>query len=114
VLQLKYKIWFDKDGKVFGQGPYKLLMGIREKGSLSESAKNLGMSYNKAYNLIKDIEDKLGFSLVTSKSGGAKGGGSQLTGEAENLMKVYNDFCCECEESLQKIFDKYFLDIKDK
>lgn len=110
MLEVKYKIWLDKDGKAFGQGPYCLLKGIKDKGSLSESAKCLGMSYNKAFNLIKDIEARLGYKLLTSRSGGTKGGGSSLTAEAENLIKVYEEFFNECEQSIHEIFNKHFGD----
>lgn len=105
---MKYKLWIEKDGKVFGKGPLELLMGVKEKGSLSESARAMGMSYNKAYTLIKSIENKLGCRLVSSKSGGENGGGSMITEEAEKLIAVYQAFYSECEESLQQIFQRYF------
>ena len=36
---LRYKLWLEKDGKAFGEGPYQLLAGILETGSLSNAAK---------------------------------------------------------------------------
>ena len=108
MYQLKYKIWLENDGKVFGKGPYELLKGIKKFGSLSESAKNIKMSYNKAFNLMKDIEKRLGYSLIKAKTGGSGGGGSQLTEEAEVLMMKYEDFIDECDAELHKIFLKYF------
>lgn len=110
MLEVKYKIWLENDGKVFGKGPYCLLKGVKDKGSLSEAAKVMGMSYNKAYNLIRLIEGRLGFKLIASKSGGTKGGGSILTLEAENLMEVYEGFLIECEQSIQQLFSKHFKD----
>ena len=92
MLQVKYKVWLDDDGIIFGKGPYNLLNGVKDKGSLSVAAKSMGMSYNKAHNLIKKIEERLGFKLLVSKSGGTKGGGSYITEEAENLMKTYESF----------------------
>lgn len=111
MLKLKYKIWLEHGdgGKVFGKGPYELLEGVRQEGSLSEAAKKMGMSYNKAFNLIKDIEKKLGCGLITTKIGGTGGGGSQLTAEAEELMAKYGAFAKECQESLDSIFSKYFI-----
>lgn len=108
MLELKYKIWLEQNGKVFGKGPYELLRGVRDKGSLSEAAKSMDMSYNKAFNLVKDIEKRLGFGLICSKTGGTGGGGSELTVEAEELMAKYEVFAKECEDSLDKIFEKYF------
>jgi len=110
MLEVKYKIWLEQDGKVFGKGPYHLLKRVKNTGSLSKAAKTMGMSYNKAYNLIRLIEGRLGFGLIVSKSGGRKGGSSVLTPEAEKLMQVYEEFSAECEHSIQKIFMKYFKD----
>jgi molybdate transport system regulatory protein len=66
------------------------------------------MSYNKAYTLIRTIEGKLGCKLLTSKSGGEKGGGSELTEEAEKLISAYINFYTECELNLKQIFEKHF------
>jgi molybdate transport system regulatory protein len=108
MLELKYKIWLEYSGKVFGKGPYDLLVGVKETGSLLESAKNINMSYNKAFTLIKAIEKRLGYKLIESKVGGVGGGGSKLTPEAEMLMTKYTQFMEECETCLDKIFHKYF------
>jgi molybdate transport system regulatory protein len=111
MYNLKYKIWLDNNGVIFGTGPYTLLKGVEEKGSLAGAAKAMNMSYNKAHNLIKKIEARLGFQLLDSKPGGAGGGISQLTAEAESLMSVYEQFYNECKESLNIIFEKYFSDL---
>ena len=58
MYKLHYKLWLEKDGKVFGEGPYRLLVGILETGSLSSAAKKLNMSYSLAYNLIKKVEKR--------------------------------------------------------
>ena len=73
MYKLKYKIWIDQDGKAFGEGPYKLLEGIKKTGSLSQSAKALNMSYSQAHNMMKTLSQKLGFPLINSKSGGPGG-----------------------------------------
>lgn len=108
MYNLRYKLWLEKDGKAFGEGPYQLLTGILESGSLSNAAKKLGMSYSLAYNLIKSIENNLGFPLITSKSGGPGGGGSELTPEALNLMNKYRGFQDEAALMLKELFEKYF------
>lgn len=108
MYNLNFKIWLDKEGKVFGQGPYELLKGVKETGSLSKAARRMHMSYSQAYNLIKSLESRLGFALITSQTGGKRGGGSFLTPEAAELMEKYAAFYEECEEALQNIFKKYF------
>ncbi|WP_028306765.1 winged helix-turn-helix domain-containing protein [Desulfitibacter alkalitolerans] len=104
----KFKLWLDKEGKVFGKGPYELLQGIEETGSLMQSAKKLGMSYSQAHGLLKRIEEKLGFTLICSKAGGAQGGGSILTDEAKTLMAKYNAFYEEANEMIDMLYKKHF------
>lgn len=108
MLQIKYKIWLQDEGRTFGKGIYDLLIGVKNNGSLSVAAKDMGMSYNKAHNLIKNAGKRLGFELLLSKSGGNKGGGSLLTEEAENFIKTYDKFFTECDKCLQDIFHKHF------
>ncbi|MGI6630885.1 MAG: winged helix-turn-helix domain-containing protein [Bacillota bacterium] len=110
MYQVKFKIWLDRNGKVFGEGPYRLLKGIEDTGSLNTSAREMKMSYSQAYKLIKNIEKRLGFPLITSQTGGQGGGGSQLTGEAKELMKKYLAFERECRESIWAAYEKYFGD----
>jgi molybdate transport system regulatory protein len=108
LYQVKYKIWLDRNGKVFGEGPYSLLKGIENTGSLNTSAREMKMSYSQAYKLIKNIEKRLGFSLITSQTGGQGGGGSQLTSEAKELMNKYSAFERECREAIWTAYEKYF------
>lgn len=108
MYQIKYKIWLDKGGKVFGQGPYHLLKGIENTGSLNISARAMKMSYSQAYKLIKNIEKRLGFPLIKSHTGGQGGGGSQLTNEAKELMDKYVSFEKACGEYIQSAYEKYF------
>lgn len=108
MYRLKYKIWLDKNGKAFGAGPYELLQGIQETGSLTSAAKKMGMSYSQAHKLIKNLEERLGFPLISSQTGGSKGGGSQITPEAQALMEKFAGFSEECARVLPIIFAKYF------
>ena len=110
MYNIKYKLWLDKNGVIFGTGSYLLLKGVKEEGSLAGAAKAMNMSYNKAHNLIKKIEIRLGFRLLYSKTGGAGGGISLLTIEAEELVSAYELFYNECEEAINTIFKKYFPD----
>jgi molybdate transport repressor ModE-like protein len=86
-----FKIWLETDrGYVFGEGPFNLLTGIRETGTLSGAAKALGMSYRHAWGLVKEVEQNIGKAmLITHKGGKAGGGGAELTKEALNLLTKY-------------------------
>ncbi len=107
-MKLRYKIWMDQDGKVFGEGPYLLLKGIQTYGSLSKSAQKLKMSYSQAHTLMKTLGRKLGYPLIESQVGGKGGGITTITPEAIDLMNRYDAFMKEISVSMLMIFDKYF------
>jgi len=107
-VRLVCKIWLDNNGKAFGDGPYDLLLRVERTGSLSKAAAEIGMSYNKAWRLIRAMEDRLGFPLLESKAGGASGGGSELTAQACQLMRQYKAFKDEAESVLEELYAKHF------
>lgn len=77
VLKLSYKIWLTTTGKAFGKGPCEILKRVERTGSLKGAAKEMGMSYSHAWNLIKRLERELGFKLLLFQVGGESGGGSE-------------------------------------
>lgn len=105
-----HKLWIQNDAgdKVFGPGPYQLLLWVRETGSLRKSAAQLGMSYSKAYGVIRHAEQELGFALMSKKIGGAGGGGSHLTPEAEELIEKYGRYEQMAERALDALYVEIF------
>ncbi|MCH3956654.1 MAG: NTP transferase domain-containing protein [Olsenella sp.] len=88
-----FSFLIDEDGgRFFGPGPMALLAGVRETGSLSASAKAMGMSYTKAMRILHDAEHALGCSLTVRSIGGEKGGSSSLTPEAEDFLHRYEEW----------------------
>ena len=90
LLQVRSKIWLEIDGEpVFGRGRDKLLHLIQETGSISAAAKEMGVPYRKAWSYIDSMEKRLGFPLVNRLKGGAGGGTSSLTPQAEALLRKF-------------------------
>lgn len=107
-MRLAYKIWLDNNGKAFGEGPYELLARVESTGSLSRAAAGMGMSYNKAWRLIRTLEARLGFPLLVRRTGGVAGGGSQVTPQARRLMQQYAALREDVQETLARLFEKHF------
>lgn len=76
-------------------------------GSLRKSAAQLGMSYSKAYTVIRHAEQELGFALMSKKIGGTGGGGSHLTPQAEELMEKYGRY----EQMARRALDALYVEI---
>ncbi|MDR2018404.1 MAG: LysR family transcriptional regulator [Syntrophobacterales bacterium] len=107
-MKLAYKVWLDKDGKAFGEGPYSLLKLVEKTGSLNQAAMEMNMSYRKAWLTIRSIEEKLGFTLLERHTGGRSGGGSTITPEGAEFMNRYELFRKEVQEVLQNTYLKHF------
>lgn len=101
--------FFDDAGeKFFGEGPARLLRGIRETGSLRASAMAMDMAYTKALKLLSNAEKALGFPLTTRTAGGRSGGGSTLTPEGCEWLARYEACAAACEEASRLLVRKYF------
>ena len=80
-----------KSGKVIALGPGKadLLEAIESTGSISAGARELGLSYRRAWDLVETMNHCFKHPLVERVKGGKGGGGAQLTAEGRELMKLY-------------------------
>lgn len=94
--------------KSFGPGPMRLLRGVRETGSLHRAAEQMGMAYSKAWTLLRRLEEEWGFPLLERQAGGAHGGFSRLTAEAEDLLCRYEAMLREVEQAAGQAFARYF------
>ena len=85
VVRIRVEKSNGQSSHAFGRGIASLLLGIKEFHSLNKAAKNMGMSYSKAWSSINDTEKYLGFKLV--ERDGQRG--SSLTERGERFLEVY-------------------------
>ena len=107
-IRVRASLRLVKEDKLFGPGAAQLLEGVDELGSLRRSAARMEMSYNKAWNIVNNIEKNIGFKIVERQTGGIGGGGAVLTKEGEVLLDKYRAFTADVESYAQKAFEKYF------
>lgn len=98
----------DNGEKFFGEGPCRLLEGIRRTGSLRASAQEMEMAYTKAARILKKAEEVLGFPLTRRSIGGKGGGGSSLTPEALAFVEKYKRFRDGCRAANRALFEDIF------
>src|SRR5262245_32683687 len=72
-----------------GPGEIALLEAVGRSGSLSQAAEELGMSYRRAWALLRDLNQEFGEPVAVSSVGGAGGGGAQLRPLASQLIAAY-------------------------
>jgi len=108
-LDIKYKFWLENNGeKSFGYGPMLLLREVNNTGSLRKASDKMGMSYNKAWTLIKKLEKVNGFPFLNRQIGGIGGGSSTLTEEAKDLVIKYDTFYTEITKLIEENYNDFF------
>jgi len=72
-----------------GPGKVALLEAIEQTGSITSSAKKLGMSYRRAWLLVEETNRCLVRPAVETSTGGQRGGGATLTPVGVELVRRY-------------------------
>lgn len=101
-------LYDDEGNKFFGEGPYRLLRGVEQTGSLRASAMAMGMAYTKALRLLHTAESALGYPLTTRSAGGHAGGGSKLTPEGKAFLEAYARYQDRCAEENRLLWQREF------
>jgi len=90
--QIKSSFWIEVEGKrCFGKGKMQLLELIEKTGSINKAAKEMKMSYKKAWTLINELNGQFATPIIVTQSGGKEGGGTVLTDGAKQLMLYYTE-----------------------
>lgn len=98
----------DEGQRVFGEGPYRLLLAVEELGSLRAAAQSMGMAYTKALRILKRAEQVLGCPLTCRQVGGKDGGGSRLTSQGKEVLEKYAAFRERCTQANRQIYQEIF------
>ena len=77
------------DTIAIGPGKVDLLEAIDGAGSLTAAAKNLGMSYRRAWLLVDTMNKSFRTPVVATAAGGVHGGGTMLTELGREVVKRY-------------------------
>lgn len=104
-MEIKHKIWLEKDGKVlFGPGRDLLFKAIDECHSLNAAAKKLDMSYRAAWGRVKASEERLGMKLVTTDPGRT---GMHLTEEGKKMIRRFD----QLDEKISSLLEEANRDL---
>ncbi|MGB7541194.1 MAG: LysR family transcriptional regulator [Burkholderiales bacterium] len=78
-------------GAVVAIGPGKadLLQAIARTGSISAAAREMGMSYRRAWLLVDALNAAFKRPLVETATGGRRGGGARVTELGEEVLRRY-------------------------
>jgi molybdate transport system regulatory protein len=101
MAKLRLRIDFEPAGSL-GPGKVALLEAIRRCGSISSAARDLDMSYRRAWLLIDDLNQTFRQPVVSAVVGGRKGGGTGVTAFGESVISHYREMEAEAHASLAR------------
>lgn len=87
---VRFRIDFAEHSSL-GPGKILLLEAIRESGSLSQGARNIGMSYRRAWLLVESLKETFREPVTVASTGGKAGGGMVVTEFGDALIKSYRE-----------------------
>ncbi len=104
--KIKSRIWIETDGNVLmGEGRVRLLKTIDKTGSLSKAAKQMKISYKKAWSLVYAVNKSAKKPVTIANVGGKGGGGVQVTPYGKDLIKAFDSINKNCWNYLDKQAD---------
>ena len=101
--QLRGKLWVESDGAAaLTEAGADLLEQIAACGSLSEAARRLRYSYRRAWLLTDAMNHRWAGPLVTTATGGRRGGGTRVTDLGTAVLRAYRDLQVQLEALLDQ------------
>jgi molybdate transport system regulatory protein len=92
-----------------GPGKIALLEKLQESGSLSQAARDLGMSYRRGWQLLDSLNRSFDEPLAVTAVGGSGGGGSELTPLGRAIVRAYRGFEKQANRRAQRTFKPFVL-----
>lgn len=87
---VRFRIDFAEHSSV-GPGKIGLLEAIRDAGSLSQGARDIGMSYRRAWLLVESLNESFREPVTVASQGGRAGGGMRVTRFGDTLIRNFRE-----------------------
>lgn len=108
MTRLTIRIDFE-NGWQIGHGKVRLLELIAEHGSISRGAKEMGMSYRRAWLLVDQLNRTFKQPVLETQPGGPGGGHARLTSFGHAVIGHYRSI----EAQTLKLFSKQIAELEE-
>ena len=92
ILRPEIRISFSGKQSFFDGETVSLLQQIDRCGNVREACEKTGISYSKAWAMIRLAEEGLGGKIVERRAGGKDGGGADVTERGRKLTELYQRY----------------------
>jgi molybdate transport system regulatory protein len=94
-VQLKHAV-------AIGPGKADVLQSLAESGSIAETGRRLGMSYQRVWSLVTAMNEHFVEPLVSKQRGGSAGGGTTLTPTGKRVLALYRTIERDAQRAVAK------------
>ena len=101
------RISIEKEFAFFNSRAKLLLILIEETQSVKGACKYMALSCGKAWNMINEMEEALGYSVVERRHGGRRGGKTVLSQKGKEFLKKYEKY----EKDIKEYAVSHFYNI---
>ncbi|MCC5465815.1 NTP transferase domain-containing protein [Pelosinus baikalensis] len=108
ILHPFVRISIEKESLFFNSRTKLLLILIQDTHSVRSACRHIALSYSKAWNMLNELEQELGYAVVERKHGGSKGGKTYLTKEGIDFLEKYQEFEHNVRQYAKNEFDRLF------
>lgn len=92
ILHPFLRISIEKETQFFNSRTKLLLILIQDTHSVRSACRHIALSYSKAWNMLNQLEQELGYAVIERKHGGSKGGKTFLTKEGAMFLERFEQF----------------------
>jgi molybdate transport system regulatory protein len=100
------------DFPAMGPGRARLIALIDSTGSISAAAREMGMSYRRAWQLVEAINESFNQPVVTTAVGGKKGGGAVVTDFGKRMVEAYHQMESKASAVIAADLGKYTANLR--
>ena len=105
MTRLTLRIDFE-NGSQIGHGKIRLLEMIAQHGSISRAAKEMNMSYRRAWLLVDELNHMFCKPVIETRHGGAGGGSARLTSCGHAVIGHYRAIEAQSAKLASKQLDE--------
>jgi molybdate transport system regulatory protein len=106
TLEPQLRISFKKS-IAMGPGKADLLDAIDESGSISAAARQMKMSYRRAWMLVETMNECFREPLVETLTGGQHGGGARVTELGQEVVRRYRAMEAKAARSVEREMSEF-------
>ena len=110
IFRPEIQVSFSGKQSFFDGESAALLRQIDSCGNVREACEKIGISYSKAWSMIRLAEEGLGGRIVERRAGGRDGGGASVTERGRMLCRLYGQSEEEIRSCAEKKYREIFLE----